>query len=145
MTCMIQNWFGIRCLLHMCPFRPDSLGAYCALGSCNRRITILGKHYLEWCREVEYKRSAKELPPTKPEQHFKMEAIQWQEMPSRLMSRPWKSSTRYKQKSLHSMHESLHWKALLRRRQNQDQDPNPSHPIPIQDQELVSKQSVLPH
>ena len=34
------NWFGVRCLLHRCPFRPDSLGAYCTLGSCNRRITI---------------------------------------------------------------------------------------------------------
>ena len=34
------NWFGLRCLLHRCPFRPDSLGAYCTLGSCNRRITI---------------------------------------------------------------------------------------------------------
>ena|GEM_PF-5569043 len=34
------NWFGVRCLLRSCPFRPDSLGAYCTLGSCNRRITI---------------------------------------------------------------------------------------------------------
>jgi hypothetical protein len=34
------NWFGVRCLLRSCPFRPDSLGAYCTLGSCHRRITI---------------------------------------------------------------------------------------------------------
>ena len=36
----LANWFGIRCLLHRCPFRRDSMGAYCTLGSCNRRITV---------------------------------------------------------------------------------------------------------
>jgi len=34
------SWFGIRCLLRRCPFRRDSLGAYCTNGSCNRRITV---------------------------------------------------------------------------------------------------------
>jgi hypothetical protein len=35
-----QNWLGIRCLMRKCPFRRDSLGAYCTLGTCNRRITV---------------------------------------------------------------------------------------------------------
>jgi len=36
----LANWLGIRCLLRRCPFRRDSMGAYCTLGSCNRRITV---------------------------------------------------------------------------------------------------------
>jgi len=36
---MFRRWFGLRCLLRWCPFRPDDRGAHCAFG-CGRRYDI---------------------------------------------------------------------------------------------------------
>lgn len=35
----LRRWFGLRCLVRMCPFRLDRFGAYCVFG-CGRRCDL---------------------------------------------------------------------------------------------------------
>jgi len=61
------NWFGVRCLLRSCPFRPDSLGAYCTLGSCHRRITIHHSQIGYWQTLSSYNPGPRELALPQPQ------------------------------------------------------------------------------
>ena len=69
-----SNWVGIRCLLRRCPFRPDSLGAYCTLGSCNRRIIVHHSQIGYWKTLSNYNPAAKELATPMP-QHTAEELV----------------------------------------------------------------------
>ena len=43
-----RSWFGLRCILHNCPFMADPLGAHCTIHKCTRRLTNHKSQIEQW-------------------------------------------------------------------------------------------------